>query len=185
MKHGEIARTRDGTPIVNILIPAVQDLYIKRIISIDQCGLLDGLLVDNIGSAGLKWKRYYPPDVTAEDIDQALINIFRTVRQHVRDDFLIIINTNTAKPAHLAEYLNGIFMETGRDSPSGYSRPWLMEVEDTLSWADQNLREPRINCLEGEGMIIEPPDSPQQSPLDAPFHRNESHTFRWICALHH
>ena len=159
-ENGEIVRTPDGTPIVNILKPDTQDLLVKRIIAYDRCGVLDGVFIDNIGSSGLKWKRYYPPTVTAEDIDQALFTIFRNARQHIREDFLIIINTNTAKPTHLAEHLNGIFMETGKDYPGGYSRPWLIEVENTLSWAEKNLREPRINCFEGEGMSIEPPDGP-------------------------
>lgn len=156
---GEIVRTGDGTPIVNILKPETQDLLVKRIIAYDRCGVLDGVEIDNIGSGGAKWKRYYPPDVTAEDIDQALTNIFRSVRQQVRDDFLIIINTNWSKPTRFAEYLNGIFMETGRDYPGGYSRPWLMELEGTLSWAEQNLREPRINCFEAEGIPTEDGDS--------------------------
>ena len=34
-------------------------------------------------------------------------------------------------------------METGKDYPGGYSRPWLMTLEETLSWNEQNLREPR------------------------------------------
>ena len=157
---GEIVRTLDGTPVVNFLKPEVQDLLVRRIIAYDRCGVLDGVFFDNIGDQGLKWRRYYPPETTDEDIIQALLNIFRNARKHVRDDFLIIINTNTAKPTPFAAYLNGIFMETGKDYPGGYSRSWLMELEDTLSWAEQNLREPRINCLEGEGMSIEPPDAP-------------------------
>ena len=159
-ENGEIMRSPDGTPIVNLLNPAVQDLYIKRIIAHDQCGLLDGVLFDSIGDHGLGWKRYYPSETTEEDIIQALVHIFRTARQHVRDEFLIIINANWTKPTRFAEYINGTFMETGKDYPGGYSRPWLIELEDVLSWAEHNLREPRINCLEGEGMSIEPPDGP-------------------------
>ena len=159
-ENNEIVRTPDGTPVVNLLNPDVQDLYIKRIIAYDQCGLLDGVFFDNLPDNGLKWKRYYPPEITDEDIIQALLNIFRAARQHVRDDFLIIINTNTTKPSRYTEYLNGIFMETGKDYPGGYSRAWLIELEDVLSWAEKNLREPRINCLEGEGLSIEPPDGP-------------------------
>ena len=158
--NDEIVRTHDGTPIVNVLKPETQDLLVKRIIAYDRCGVLDGVEIDNIGTSGLKWKPYYPRDVTAEDIDQALLNIFRSVRQHVRDDFLIIINTNWSKPIHYGEYLNGIFMETGRDYPGGYSRDWIIELEDTLSWAEKNLREPRINCFEAEGIPTEDGDSP-------------------------
>ena len=158
-ENGEIMRTPDGTPIVNILKPETQDLLVKRIIAYDRCGVLDGVFIDNIGNAGLKWKHYYPPGVAAEEIDQALINIFRRVRQQVREDFLIIIN-NRYKHTFFAEYLNGIFMETGRDYPGGYSRHRLIGIENTLTWAEKHLREPRINCLEAEGIPTEAGDSP-------------------------
>ena len=35
-----------------------------------------------------------------------------------------------------------------------------MKIEDTLHWAETHLRSPQINCLEGEGIGTEPPDSP-------------------------
>ena len=90
---------------------------------------------------------------------QAYFNILREIRQQVRDDFLIIVNANYTKPTRFAEFINGIFMETHKDHPGGYSHPWLMTLEDTLSWAETNLRKPRINCLQGDGIGIEPPDS--------------------------
>ena len=51
-------------------------------------------------------------------------------------------------------------MESVKDSPNGYSRDWLIQHEEVLIWAENNLREPRINCLYGEGMSVEPPDGP-------------------------
>ena len=41
----------------------------------------------------------------------------------------------------------------------GYTRDQIIEIERTLSWAEENLREPRVNCLEGWGIPHEPPDS--------------------------
>ena len=41
-----------------------------------------------------------------------------------------------------------------------YGHKGLKQIEDTLLWAEQNLREPQINCLEGWGDPGEPPDSP-------------------------
>jgi hypothetical protein len=43
----------------------------------------------------------------------------------------------------------------------GYTREEIIEIESTLSWAEENLREPRVNCLEGWGIPHEPPDSPR------------------------
>ena len=136
--------------VIDFFKPEVQHLLAQRIVAIAECGLFDGVFLDNFRGHGMggeegikKWR-----------------NLFHTVRSQVRDDFLIIINANETKPTHYAEFINGTMMETGKDHPGGYSRPWLMKLENTLSWNEQNLREPRINCLEGEGMSIEPPDGP-------------------------
>ena len=45
--------------------------------------------------------------------------------------------------------------------PGGYSHDGLKEIESTLSWLEENLRSPQINCLEGWGIPAEPPDSPE------------------------
>ena len=36
----------------------------------------------------------------------------------------------------------------------------LIEIENTLLWAEENLRQPQVNCLEGWGVFTEAPDSP-------------------------
>ena len=81
------------------------------------------------------------------------------MREAVGDDFLILVNTNRRKPLRAAPYVNGLFMETLRDNENGYTRDGLIEIESTLLWAEENLREPRINCLEGWGLVDQPPDS--------------------------
>ena len=52
-------------------------------------------------------------------------------------------------------------MELGRDHSEGYTYRELIEIEDILLWNELNLRAPQINCLEGEGIGTEPPDSPE------------------------
>ena len=42
----------------------------------------------------------------------------------------------------------------------GYTRDGLIEIEDTLTWSEENFRSPQINCLDGWGIPTEPPDSP-------------------------
>ena len=91
-------------------------------------------------------------DASDEELIQVWVNILEAVRAQTRDDFLILMNVNHSKPTRFAKYVNGVFMESFRDHPGGYSREWIMVHEDTLSWAENNLREPRINCLYGAGM---------------------------------
>ena len=158
--NGEIIRKDNGHPFIDFLKPEVQALTVKRIIGMDRCGLYDGVFFDGFGSDGTGFVgRSFVP-YTDEEITQAALNVLPEARKHVREDFLILVNAIALKPILFAEYINGSFLEVGRDHPFGYTRPWLRQIESALSWDDENLREPRINCLEGSGMSIEPPDGP-------------------------
>ena len=142
------------------MLPEVQTAIINKVAGVAQCGLIDGVFFDGFFIQGLDNHADHVYSATKDEMLQAWLNIFRGIRERVHDDFLIIINANYTKPTHYTEYVNGIFMETGKDTPHGYSREWIINFEDTLNWADSNLREPRITCLEGEGLSIEPPDGP-------------------------
>ena len=159
-ESGQILRKHDGKPLIDFVKPEVQDLMIKRAIAFARCGLYDGIMLDEFSRNGTGFSRRYLYPYTDEQMIQAYINVFQAVRSQVRDDFLILINAGDTKPTRYAEFINGCFMETGKDYPGGYSRSYLMKLEDVLSWNEENLREPRINCLEGDGMSIEPPDGP-------------------------
>ena len=164
--QGQLVRNSANEYFFNFLKPEVQELLAKRIIAIARCGLYDGVMLDSFNRHGTRpsqrSEHFY--SVTDEEMIQAHLNIFRAVRSQVRDDFLIVINTNRSKATRYAEYINGTFMETGTDNlggnPGGYTRDGLAEIEDTLSWSEKNLRSPQINCLEGWGIPTEPPDSP-------------------------
>ena len=158
--NGEILRKSDGKLLINFVKPEFQNLLAKQISAFARCGLYDGIMLDefNHHGNGFGGRHLYP--YTDEEIIQAYTNIFREVRNQVRDDFLIIINAGRSKPMRYAEYVNGIFMETGHDYPYGYTHGGLYEIENTLLWSEQNLRAPRINCLEGWGIPTEAPDSP-------------------------
>ena len=160
-ENGEIARKRTGSPITNFLKPEVQDLIAKRIIAVARCGLYDGVLLDQWGDGvnlSFDVKPYFP--VPDEEIIQARRNIFKAVREQVRENFLIVVNGGARKIPHYADYINGSFMETGKDTPFGYSHNELKKIESTLLWSEKNLREPQTNCLEGNGIPTEPPDGP-------------------------
>ena len=86
-------------------------------------------------------------------LSKRILTFSDRVRSQVRDDFLILMNTNRSKATRLSEYVNGTFMETGADdlngNPGGYTHGGLAEIESTLTWSEQNFRSPQINCLEG------------------------------------
>ena len=158
--QGQIVRKSDGEPLSDFLKLEVQALIINRIVGIERCGLYDGVFLDGFAhnGTGFVGRHLYP--VSDEEIIQAYLNIFRAVRATVREDFLIIVNGGHIKPDRYTAFINGTFLEILKDSPGGYTHALLVQLEDTLFWAAQNLREPQINCLEGDGMSIEPPDGP-------------------------
>ena len=159
--HGQIVKKPNGAGLIDFVKPEVQDLLIERLIGVAKCGLYDGIFIDGFGLHGIGFVGRHLNSSTDEDMIQAMFNILSKAREQIPEDFLIIVNTNELRP-HIdyAEFINGIFMETGKDLSSGYSLARLRLIENSLSWAETNLRKPRINCLEGEGMSIEPPDGP-------------------------
>ena len=154
--QNQILKNERDQYLINFLKPEVQDLLVKRIVAVEQCGLYDGVFIDgfNKNGWGFHGRRLYP--ATREEITQVLINMFRAVRAQTRDDFLIIVNANDSKPTRFTDLLNGTFMEIG----TGHTHDSLRNLESVLLWAEANLREPQITCLEGGGMSIEPPDGP-------------------------
>jgi hypothetical protein len=76
--------------------------------------------------------------------DEDRLALVREIRAAIGDGPLIIVNTNHRKAPRTASYLNGLFMECFQ---SKRPEDWRM-IEDTLTWAEQNLRPPRVNCVE-------------------------------------
>ena len=142
--------------LIDFTHPDVQDIMVQQAIAVARCGLYDGIFLDywredwNV----LDGYRTYEEEQRARD------TIIQRIRAEVGDDFLIVVNPNRHKPTRAAPYINGLFMETVRDHDGGYTRAGLIEIESTLFWAEENLRSPQINNLEGWGVETEPPDSP-------------------------
>ena len=155
---GNIVRKGTLEPLTNFFLPEVQNLIVNRILAVERCGAYDGVFLDGFSRNGTGFVGRHLYDATDEEIIQVWENIFKAVRAQTRDDFLILINANDTKPTRYAKYVNGVFMESGKDHPGGYSLDSLLVLEDALTWSENNLREPRINCLYGQGMSIEPPD---------------------------
>ena len=159
--QGQIIRNSAGEYLINFLKPEVQELLAKRIIAVARCGLYDGVLLDGAGAnGGNRFVGRGFHTATNAEITQAMRNILGAVRANTRDDFLIVVNSNDNIVEGYPELVNGNFMETFKDHPGGYSHGLLKRLEDVLLWSEENLREPRVNCLEAQGMSIEPPDGP-------------------------
>ena len=173
-ENGNIVKSPSGAFLFTDFIqPGLQDIIVQHAIAVAKCGLFDGIFFDWFGEDGnvlvnhnvTPRKVYY----THEEEQQAKDKILQRIRAAVRDDFLIIINTNRKKIDRRAWGINGTFMETLRDNQwdldvdpneDPYTLEGLKEIESTLLWAEENLREPQVNCLEGWGLPAEPPDSP-------------------------
>ena len=136
--------------------PDIQKRFIEKAHAIARCGLFDGIAIDHWTKPGLG-------DITPEETVTAKDRMIQGIRDAVGEDFLILITTtNEIMPTrHHAEYINGFFMETIEDYEGGYTYAGLSDIENTLLWAEKNLREPQINCLAGRGVRNELLDSPR------------------------
>ena len=157
-KTGNRVPAADDYPafLTDFTHPAFQDIIVQQAVAVAQCGLYDGIFLDYWSE---DWSVLNGYRTDAEE-QQARDTIIQRIRAEVGDDFLIVVNPNRSKPTRAAPYINGIFMETVRDYEGGYTYAGLLEIEDTLLWAEENLRSPQVNCLEGWGVETEVPDSP-------------------------
>jgi len=143
-----------GTFLLDFTHPAVQDIIVSHARAISRCGVYDGLFLDwwQEHTTVLDGYRSNAAEQRARDV------IIRRIREAVGEDFLILVNANRSKPHRAAPYINGLQMETVRDSAKGYTYQGLMRIESTMLWAKNTLREPQIVCLEGWSIATETPD---------------------------
>ena len=145
--------------------PETQKWAIEQAIAVSKCGLFDGIFFDHWNEdRRLKGYRSLEEEHAARD------TILRRIRAVVPEDFLIMVNSNHKQIPRWAPYINGLFMETfgnigyaqqkDRFEAKGYTYAHLHTIESTLTWAENHLKEPRINGLEGFGISRQPPDSP-------------------------
>ena len=169
--QGEIVKpSGEGDPagLIDFTNPGFQDRMVAQAVAVSECGLYDGIMIDWWNDKGALLVTYNPyTEYRGHEVEmQAKINILERIRAQTRPDFLIIGNVNRDKLPRTGKYINGGFMETGtpsNDSNVGGTEEierGLQKIESTLLWAEQNMREPRINALEGWGFPTEPPDSP-------------------------
>ncbi len=135
--------------LIDFTRPEVQDIIVQQAVAVSKCGLYDGIVFDWWHEDIVTLFDWYNPSKrfsTKEAELQARLSIVQRIRSRVPDDFLIIGNTNRRKIPITAPYINGGYMETARDYDGGYTHEGLAEIESSLLWLEENLREPQINC---------------------------------------
>ena len=148
-EQGEILPAWD-MGLVNLNHPEVQKRIIERVVAVSKCGFYDGVFFDGWA----EWGRHRDGTIQGTEA------ILKGIRERVHDNFLILVNTNTHTAPVSSPYINGLFLESlvpehWDDPAEGFRR-----LENTLSWAETNLRAPQINALEGWAYEDEPLDSP-------------------------
>ena len=151
-----ISATNYSAFLMDFTHPDVQDIIVQQAIAVAKCGLYDGIFLDWWSENGTVLNGYR----TYEEEQQARDVTIQRARAAVGDGFLILVNSNRRKPLRAMPYINGLFMETLRDYDGGYRHDGLIQIESTLLWAEENLKAPQVNCLEGWGLKTESPDSP-------------------------
>lgn len=149
--------------LIDFTHPGLQDLIVQQAVAVAKCGLYDGIFFDywREDHAVLKGYRTLEAELVARNI------ILQRIRAETRSDFLIMVNNNRHKLPRTAPYINIMFMETGTPGGFGGEQPQgeqleseINQIENTVRWAEQNLREPRLIAVEGWAIPTEPLDSP-------------------------
>ena len=158
-----------GTYLLNFTNGDVQDMIVGQALAVERCGLYDGVFFDwwseryaSLADESNWFKGGY---ISFEAEQQAQDIILERIRAEARPDFLILVNAGRFTIPRNASHINGSFMETLTPSVDHHVggatgvEEGLSKVESTLTWLEDNLREPHINSLEGWGFPDEPPDS--------------------------
>ena len=138
--------------LIDFTHPIAQDIIVDQAIAVAESGLWDGILFGywNEKEVVLDGYRSYEAERKARE------SILQRIRDRVEDDFLIIVG-GSGKLRFGTPYINGIILHSDRQDFSNDQRTGLIELESNLLWAEENLREPRINYLQAKGIGSELP----------------------------
>lgn len=127
-RDGELVKGWDEGKFIQLDFdnPEFREHVARRAKAVVETGVVDGVLLD-------WWSD-----------DDSRLELAKLVRKAIGDEHLLIANANDRTTPRTAPYLNGYFMECYRSkSPRDWQR-----IAATLMWAEENLRPPRINCVE-------------------------------------
>jgi len=165
--------------LIDFTDPEFQDIIAAKAKALKDSGLFDGIMMDwwnetNATTGNLDWSKTY---LTKEQEVEARVNILKKIRGLVGDDFLIMVNANKNKVPLSAPYINGLYMEAGKDDyAKGYTADELKKIEETLYWAEGALKEPHINGLEGWRVVNDYDGDIKSRVAD----RNTDENMRWM-----
>jgi hypothetical protein len=158
-KDGVIEAEEALSGLVDFSHPELIELIAQKALALQESGIVDGIFLDwwneheRTAASFMDWSTFY---MTQEEELESRLAILKRIRELVGDDFLILVNTNQWKSPLSAPYVNGTFMELYKPKyDHGYTVEYLMEAEETLYWASENLQEPRINCFEGWRVVYD------------------------------
>ena len=106
--------------------PEFRAQVVKQARAMMATGVFDGIFLD-------WWK---------DDDDR--LALVRALRSSVNEKALILANVNDLRQPLTAPFINGYYMECYR---SATPKDWR-RIANTLRWAEKNLRQPRVNCVE-------------------------------------
>ena len=146
--------------LIDFTNPDMQNLMVNQAVALYTSGLFDGIMLDwwneDYATSAIGVDDWSATILTPAAELEARLSILQKIRAQVGDDFLILVNANTRQIPKSASYVNGVFMECYKSEyGQGYSLDEILQMEETLLWAEQHLREPRINCLEGWRVVID------------------------------
>ncbi|MCY3740246.1 MAG: RNA polymerase sigma factor [Candidatus Poribacteria bacterium] len=141
--------------LIDFTHPIAQDIIVDQAIAVAESGLWDGILFGywDEKEVVLEGYRSYAAEQKARE------SILKRIRNAVEDDFLIIVG-GTGQLSFGTPYVNGIILYSDHQDFSNDQRTGLIELESNLLWAEENLREPRINYLQAKGVASELPLNP-------------------------
>ena len=146
--------------LIDFTNPEMQELIVKKVVALEASGLFDGIMLDwwneEHATSPIGVNDWSATILTSETESEARLSLLHKIRSQVRDDFLILVNANMRQIPKSAPLVNGIFMECyKRDYSKGYTLDQILQMEETLLWAEQHLRKPRINCLESWRVVTD------------------------------
>ena len=174
-----------GDRVLHFLIdftnPDVQERIVAQAVALERSGLFGGIMLDwwneDSATSPIAPQDWSETILTLEAELAARLSILRQIRDRVSDDFLILVNANMRQIPLSAPYVNGLFMECYKpEYDRGYTRQEIRQMEGTLLWAEQHLRSPRINCLEGWRVVTA--YTPDRNTRVA--ERNSEENRRWM-----
>jgi hypothetical protein len=156
---GEVELDEIRHMLLDFRNPALHELIAEKALALRESRVFDGIMLDwwneHHATTG-RWPNWNGTHLTPDEEKAARIAILRKIREKVGDDFLILVNSNYNTVPESAPLVNGLFMECFKSRYNeGYTIDQIRMIEATLLWAEENLLEPRINCLEGWRIVTD------------------------------